>query len=52
MMSSLTDVTFVSATFVKLRGSVFNVTKHVARDMPCCPALIITLFDNLALTLH
>jgi hypothetical protein len=38
----------IAETFVKLRGFVFNVTKHGARD----PALIINLFDNLALTLH
>jgi hypothetical protein len=37
----------MAATFIKLRGSVFSVTKHVA-----CPALIINLFDNLELTLY
>jgi hypothetical protein len=46
MKPSLTGVTCVTATFVKLRGFVFNVTKRVAR------ALIINLFDNLALKIN
>jgi hypothetical protein len=35
MMPSLTDVSCVAATFAKLSGFVFNVTKHGARAMSC-----------------